>query len=220
MSTTPRAVVRHAVVPCIRDVELLPIGGVPMLEWVVRECAASGTSDLLIVAPKDLGAIRSLIAPRVGSPGFPLRIEFEDTAPTFAEALAKGRAFAGDAPLAIANPTHLFIGDAPGLAQVVETYYRTGKNVAGVVGYFAGDEVELNPVIDHVVGRYLIAPLTKVEGLDEIELVRTLVGARCMIGRRMRGQFMDVGLSTGRADANRATIRPPRPSTPTGRIVE
>jgi hypothetical protein len=220
MSTSPRAVVRHAVIPCIRGVELLPIGGVPMLEWVVRECAASGTSDLLIVTSADMDAIRSLVAPRVGSPGFPLRIDFEEASPTFGDALARGRAFAGDAPLAVANPTHLFIGDAPGLSQVVETYYRTGKNVAGVVGHFATDEVDLQPVLDHVVGRYLIAPLTTVESQDEMGLVTTLVAAHCMIGRRMRGQFMDVALSTGRADANRATIRPPRPSTPTGRIVE
>ena len=53
MAATPRATVRHAVIPCIGQVELLPIGGVPMVEWVVRECAASGTSDLGIVTGKE-----------------------------------------------------------------------------------------------------------------------------------------------------------------------
>jgi UTP-glucose-1-phosphate uridylyltransferase len=223
MAATPRASVRHAIIPCLGSSELLPIGGVPMLEWVVRECAASGTSDLGVITHHDLDAIRSLIAPRVASPGFPLRIEFFESGPTFAEALERGHAFAGDAPLGIAMPTHLFVGDAPGLSQVVETYYRTGKNVAGVVGYFATDEVELAPVADHVVGRYLIAPHAWTAlgaGLDERGVVDALVAAHCMIGRRMRGQFLDVGTPDGRADATRVTIRPPRPSAPTGRIVE
>jgi UTP-glucose-1-phosphate uridylyltransferase len=222
MSSTPRATVRHAIIPCIGGVELLPIGGVPMIEWVVRECAASGTSDLGIVTENDLDAIRSLIAPRVGSPGFPLRIEFMQ-AETFADVLARGREFAGEAPLGVAMPTHLFVGDAPGLAQVVETYYRTGKNVAGIVGNFSTDEVEVAHLLDHVVGRYLLAPMAW-DAIGDVQnetaMVRALVDAHCMIGRRMRGQFLDVTFPEGRADASRFALRPPRPSTPTGRIVE
>jgi UTP-glucose-1-phosphate uridylyltransferase len=225
MSASPRATVRHAIIPCLNQIELLPVGGVPILEWIVRECAASGTSELLIVTPTDLDSIRSLIAPRVGSPGFPLRITFSETAPTFADVLAHGHAFAGDAPLGLAMPANLFIGDAPGLSQVVETYYRTGKNVAGVVGHFATDEVDLRSAIDHVVGRYLIAPRAwAVIGgradVDEARMIEALLDAHCIIGRRMRGQFLDVGRPEGRADATRVTIRPPRPSAPTGRIDE
>jgi UTP-glucose-1-phosphate uridylyltransferase len=220
MTASPRAAVRHAIIPCLHQVELLPIGGVPMLEWVVRECAASGTSDLLIVTTSDLDAIRSLIAPRVGSPGFPLRIEFAEIAPAFGDALAHGHAFAGDAPLGVALPTNLFIGDAPGLSQVVETYYRTGKNVAGVVGDFSTDEVDLAPVLDHVVGRYLVSPQTWPADITEAGMVSALLAEQCIVGRRMRGQFFDVGRPEGRADANRVTIRPPRPSAPTGRIDE
>ena len=190
-----------------------------MLEWVVRECAASGTSELAIVTCSDLDAMRSLIAPRVGSPGFPLRIEFIEGPPSFADSLAKGRAFAGESPLGVAMPTHLFVGDAPGLAQVVETYYRTGKNVVGVVGDFATDEVELAPVLDQVVGRYLLADVNVGADLDEAALLRALVEAHCVIGRRMRGQFLDVTFPEGRADAGRFGLRPPRPSTPTGRIL-
>jgi len=222
MTATPRATVRHALIPCIGEVELLPIGGVPMLEWVVRECAASGTSDLGIVTGKDLNAIRSLIAPRVGSPGFPLRIEFM-TGETFGDALDRGREFAGEAPLGIAMPTHLFVGDAPGLAQVVETYYRTGKNVAGVVGDFSTDEVDLAPVVQQVVGRYLLAPHAWTvigDSGDESSMVEALITAHCIIGRRMRGQFLDVTFPEGRAEAGRFALRPPRPSTPTGRIAE
>jgi NDP-sugar pyrophosphorylase family protein len=220
MSSSPRATVRHAVIPCLDNVELLPIGGVPMLEWVVRECAASGTSDLLIVTCEDLDAIRSLIAPRVGSPGFPLQIEFSQGPTSFAEAIAAGRAFADQSPLGVALPTNLFVGDAPGLAQVVETYYRTGKNVAGVVGDFATDEVELAPALDRVVGRFLLANSEIGAGLDEQSLLHALVQAGCVIGRRMRGQFLDVTFPEGREEASRFALRPPRPSTPTGRILE
>jgi hypothetical protein len=220
MSSTPRAAVRHAVIPCLDRVELLPIGGVPMLEWVVRECAASGTSDLLIATCFDLDSMRSLIAPRAGSPGFPLRVEFVECAPHFAEAIAAGHGFAGEAPLGVALPTNLFVGDAPGLAQVVETYYRTGKNVAGVVGDFATDEVELEPVMDQVVGRLLLTDASIGQGLDEADLLRLLVTRHCIIGRRMRGQYLDVTFPDGRAEAGRFALRPPRPSTPTGRIVD
>ncbi len=221
MSSTPRATVRHAVIPCLDQVELLPIGGVPMLEWVVRECAASGTSDLLIATCADLDAIRSLIAPRVGSPGFPLRVEFVESAPRFADAIAAGHTFAGEAPLGVALPTNLFVGDAPGLAQVVETYYRTGKNVAGVVGGdFSTDEVELEPVLDQVVGRFLFTDAAIGHGLDEADLLRVLVTRHCIIGRRMRGQYLDVTFPDGRAEAGRFALSPPRPSTPTGRILD
>ena len=220
MSSTPRATVRHAVIPCLDQVELLPIGGVPMLEWVVRECAASGTSDLLIATCSNLDAIRSLIAPRVGSPGFPLRVEFVESAPNFADAIAAAHTFAGESPLGVAMPTNLFVGDAPGLTQVVETYYRTGKNVAGVVGDFSTDEVELEPVLDQVVGRFLLTDTGVGHGLDEADLLRVLVTRQCIIGRRMRGQYLDVTFPDGRAEAGRFALRPPRPSTPTGRILD
>jgi len=220
MSSTPRATVRHAVIACLEQVELLPIGGVPMLEWVVRECAASGTSDLLIVTCAELDAIRSLIAPRVGSPGFPLRIEFVESTPRVGDALTAGRAFAAGAPFGFCQPTHLFVGDAPGLAQVVESYYRTGKNVAGIIGDFATDEVDLDPVTQQIAGRFVIANPETAAGLSETDLLTTWVTRKCAIARRMRGQYLDVALPAGRADAGRFGLRPPRPSTPTGRIVD
>jgi len=55
---------------------------------------------------------------------------------------------------------------------------------------------------------------------DESSMVEALVHAHCIIGRRMRGQFLDVTFPEGRAEAGRFALRPPRPSTPTGRIVE
>ncbi len=249
MSSTPRAAVRHAVIPCggrnasmrsLTDggavggaVEVLPIAGVPMIEWVVRECAASGTSDLLIVTRSD--TIRERVAPRAGTPGFPLRIEFASytgTPGTLADALAVARTFAGDplAPIGVAIPTNLFIGDAPGLAQVVESYYRSGHSVVGIVGDAAGDEIDLAPTLPAMagmigmVGRYLIGPSAwdvlqaHPTARDDRAVLRALLEANALIGRRMRGQFLDMGSPSGYTAANRATIRPPRHSAPTGRI--
>src|SRR5271156_5677410 len=109
MSSAPRATVRHALIPCggrgtrmhavagAAPKELLPIAGVSLVEWVARECAASGASELLVVTASGKEAIRERLAPHTGSPGFPVRIEFvEQPDPTgLMDAVRLGRAFAG-----------------------------------------------------------------------------------------------------------------------------
>jgi NDP-sugar pyrophosphorylase family protein len=230
MSSAPRATVRHAVIPCTRQdgVELLPVAGVPIVEWIARECAASGTSELLVVTGP-ASTLRDRLAPHVGSPGFPLRIEFASlpAVPSFGDAIRLGMRFANDGPLGVAEPTNLFVGDAPGLAQVVESYYRTGRNIVGVVGANPrvseesrgtsnGDEVEIGPTLEHAVGRYVFTEAP--DGHDRATILRGLLDAGRLVGRRMRGEFLDVSTPAGFESANRVTIRPPRPSAPTGRI--
>jgi len=70
-----------------------------------------------------------------------MRIEFveQPIAAGLMDAVRLGRDFAGHAPLAVALPDNLFVGDAPGLAQVIESYYRTGLNVVAVVELFLAD---------------------------------------------------------------------------------
>jgi UTP--glucose-1-phosphate uridylyltransferase len=278
MSTTPRAAVRHALIPCggrgtrMQAVthgapkELLPIAGVPLIEWIARECAASGTIELLVVTAPGKQAIRERLAPHAGTPGFPVHIEFvEQPAPRgLADAIRLGRAFAGGAPLAVALPDNLFVGDAPGLSQVVETYYRTGLNVVAVVdvrradagrrgataiypGTAHGDEFQITSIPDkgprHAtfdtgdaasavtgVGRYLFTDevwsvidavertLPPEAEVDDIPVLQQLLAAHRLIGRRMRGQFLDVGLPAGYAEAARLIGRPPRLSAPTGQL--
>src|ERR1700733_13139825 len=126
MSSAPRATVRHALIPCggrgtrMRAVsgaapkELLSVAGVSLVEWVARECAASGASELLVVTAPGKDAIRERLAPHTGSP---VRIEFveQPTAAGLMDAVRLGRTFAGHAPLAVALPDNLFVGDAPGM---------------------------------------------------------------------------------------------------------
>lgn len=271
MSSAPRATVRHALIPCgglgtrMRAIagatpkELLPIGGMSLVEWVARECAASGASELLIVTAPGKDAIRERLAPHTGSPGFPVRIEFiEQPEPVgLMDAVRLGRAFSSSGPLAVALPDNLFVGDAPGLAQVIETYYRTGKNIVGVVpmlpqatdtarrgatapfaGSLHGDEFDITGIgtkgaagAFSGIGRFVFtdevwaaidavaAALKPGTELDDIPVLQHLLAAHRLVGRRMRGQFLDVGLPAGYEEATRIIRRPPRPSAPTGELA-
>lgn len=127
--------------------ELLPVAGVPVLERVVRECAASGITDLLIVIAPDKEAIVDHVDRIAGAPGLPTRIAFavQREPRGLADAIRHGRAFAGGTPLAVALPDNLFIGAAPGLAQVAETFALTGKSVVAVVEIFADEAARRGP---------------------------------------------------------------------------
>jgi UTP--glucose-1-phosphate uridylyltransferase len=272
MSSAPRATVRHALIPCggrgirMRDIagaapkELLPIAGVSLVEWVARECAASGASELLVVTAPGKDAIRERLTPHTGSPGFPVRIEFveQPAAAGLMDAVRLGRTFAGGAPLAVALPDNLFVGDAPGMYQVIETYYRTGKNVVGVVelspadasrrgatapfegAMHHGDEFAITAIGSkgrdpHAkytgIGRFVFTDevwgvidavgdaLPQGTELDDIPVLQQLLANDRLVGRRMRGQFLDVGLPAGYEEATRIIRRPPRPSAPTGELA-
>jgi UTP--glucose-1-phosphate uridylyltransferase len=229
--------------------ELLRAGGLAVVEWVARECAASGIGDVLVVIAPGKESIAHLLAARAGSPGYPVRIEFvvQPTPRGLADAIRLGRTMVGDLPIAVALPDNLFLGDAPGLAQVIETYYRTGKNVVAVVEVHArdaerygptaaypgrprGDQFDIDAVPDKTggagifdaggaqssytgVGRYVFtsdvwAVIDEVEHtvprgmeVDDIPVLQRLLAARHLVGCRMRGDFLDVGLPAGYADA-------------------
>lgn len=241
--------------------ELLPIAGVSLIEWVARECAASGASELLVVTAPGKDGIRERLAPHTGSPGFPVRIEFveQPTPAGLMDAVRLGHNFSGGAPLAVALPDNLFVGDAPGMAQVIETYYRSGKNVVGVVEMLAaeaahrgatapfrgtlqhGDEFAITAIGDKAapatpgaytgVGRFVFTDevwgiidtvasvLPSDSELDDIPVLQRLLAVSRLVGRRIRGQFLDVGLPEGYEEATRVIRRPPRPSAPTGELA-
>jgi UTP--glucose-1-phosphate uridylyltransferase len=143
---TPRFV-RRAIMPCggrgtrMRALtggapkELLPVGGMPLVEHVARECGASGIDELLVIVAPEKEAIAAHLAPLAGAPGMPRRVAFveQHDARGLADAIRLGRAFADDAPIAVALPDNLFVGDAPGVAQVADSYARTGRHVVAVV---------------------------------------------------------------------------------------
>ena len=229
--------------------EMVPVAGIPVLHRVARECAASGVTDLLVVIAPGKEAIPESLAPLAGSDGMPRRIEFvvQMEARGLADAIRIGQGFAGAGPLAVALPDNLFLGDAPGLAQVIECYARHRTSVVSVVeiqeidaerrgptpvlpGRLEGDDFHIEripskgskdarfdtqgaPSAFTGVGRYVFTPdvwdaideterdLAPGAELDDVPVMQRLLAGGRLIGRRIRGRFLDVGLPQGHAEA-------------------
>ena len=130
--------VTRAVIPCagagtrMRGItgaapkELLPVGGMPALEHVLRECATSGVTQAMIVVSPGKEAVVAWAQTHAGLEGFPKTIVFAEqkTPLGLADAIARSRDFANGEPLGVALPSHLFRGELPALAQVVNTYRK------------------------------------------------------------------------------------------------
>lgn len=256
--------VRRSIVPCggrgtrmraiagDRPKELLPVGGMPLVEHAARECAASGIDELLVIVAPGKDAIGDHLAPLAGAPGMPRRIAFVEQrdARGLADAIRLGRAFADGAPVAVVLPDNLFVGDAPGVAQVADAYARTGRHVVAVAevraedaarrgatsalrGTVDGDLFEIAHLPDKGasdarfdtggapsaftgVGRYVLRPdafdaIDAVERalppgaeLDDVPLLQALLARGTLVGRVMRGRFLDAGLPAGYAEARAA----------------
>ncbi|NUR18892.1 MAG: NTP transferase domain-containing protein [Gemmatimonadaceae bacterium] len=116
--------------------ELVPVAGVPVVERVARECAASGITDLLVVIAPGKEEIQHRLAPLAGQRGMPARIEFivQREARGLMDAVRLGREFADDGPMAIALPDNLFLSETPALRQVLDDAIATGKSAVSIVG--------------------------------------------------------------------------------------
>lgn len=253
--------VRRAIVPCggrgtrMRAVagdapkELLPVGGIPLVEHVARECAAAAIDELLVIVAPGKDAIADHLAPLAGAAGMPRRIAFieQPDARGLADAVRLGRAFADEAPVVVALPDNLFVGAAPGVAQVADAYARSGMHVVAVAEIRAVDAARrgatsaLRGTVDgdlfaiaHLpskggrdarfdtggapsaftgVGRYVLRPdafdaidavertLAPGAELDDVPVLQRLLAQGTLIGRVMRGRFLDAGLPEGYAEA-------------------
>jgi UTP--glucose-1-phosphate uridylyltransferase len=145
--------VRRAVIPCGgkgtrmrgltggRPKELIDVAGEPLLVHVLRECAASGANEVLIVTAPGKEEIERTVGGLRGSPGMPRTIDFvmQHEARGLADAIRLGRDFAGNDPLGVALPDNLFVDGQPALGQVAETHARTGKSVVAIVEISAAD---------------------------------------------------------------------------------
>lgn len=127
--------------------ELLPIGGVPLVLRVMEECAASGIDEVLIVSAPGKNDLDSVVRSAAGSEGMPTKVEvvIQEEPRGLADAIRLGRFFAQGAPLAVALPDNLFIGDAPGLSQLIDVYQRTGKGVVAIVKLTAANKDRYGP---------------------------------------------------------------------------
>ena len=127
--------------------ELLPIGGVPLVLRVMEECAASGITEVLVVSAPGKSDLDDAVLSAAGSSGMPAKVEVvvQEEAHGLADAIRLGRFFAHSAPLAVALPDNLFIGDAPGLSQLIAVYQRTGKSVVAIVKLTAANRDRYGP---------------------------------------------------------------------------
>jgi glucose-1-phosphate thymidylyltransferase len=261
--------VSRAIIPCggkgtrMRSIagdmpkELLPIAGEPVLGHVLRECARSGIADVLVVVSPGKDAIDAYVREAAGGSGMPSRIETAiQTRPHgLADAVRVGRAFAGSEPVAVALPDNLFVDTSqPAVAQVIETFVRSRRNVVGVTeitadiastrgptpvypGTRRGDDFEIQSIpskgahgstfsLDGArsamtgVGRYVFLreafdlidaverTLAPGQELDDIPVMQSMLERGTLMGRVLRGTFLDVGLPEGYREANeRAAIR-------------
>jgi UTP-glucose-1-phosphate uridylyltransferase len=231
--------------------ELLLVRGVPVVYHVLRECAASGMDEVLVVVSPDKEAVlRECVAPVAGTAGFPRTIAFavQHEARGLADAIRLGRDFTADGPVAVALPDNLFVSEVPALAQVVETYMYAQCNVVAMVeilaeeavrrgataayaGWHEGDVFHITCIPDKGartetfntggaasaftgVGRYVFLPevfevidlveqtLPPDAELDDIPVMQHLLRHGRLVGRRIRGSFLDVGLPSGYTEAN------------------
>lgn len=127
--------------------ELLPLGGTPILQHVLGECARSGITSVLIVVSPNKSAVVDFAAPLAGRAGMPQRIEFavQQEPHGLADAIRCGATFAAREPFAVALPDNLFIGTEPAVAQVISAFATTGQNVVGVTEVFASDAARRGP---------------------------------------------------------------------------
>ena len=127
--------------------ELLPIAGTPLLHWVLRECASSGMSEVMVVISPGKEDVADTARAVAGTPGMPARIEvgFQTAPRGLADAIRVGRQFAADSTFAVALPDNLFVGAHPALAQVAAVHGDTGKNVVAMVELFQRDADRYGP---------------------------------------------------------------------------
>jgi UTP--glucose-1-phosphate uridylyltransferase len=127
--------------------ELLPIGGKPQVLRVMEECAASGIDEVLIVSAPGKADLEHTVREVAGSHGMPTKVDVvvQGNPRGLADAIRLGRNFARQSPMAVALPDNLFIGDAPALAQLIEVYGMTGKNVVAIVELTAANRDKYGP---------------------------------------------------------------------------
>jgi len=121
--------------------ELVPVAGVPAIEWVLRECAASGIDEVLVVTAPGKSVLDLHVLSLAGAAACPgsIRVIVQQTPRGLADAIRLGRSFAGGAPLAVALPDNLFVGAEPALAQVIDSAVRLATNVVAVTEIAAAD---------------------------------------------------------------------------------
>lgn len=230
--------------------ELIPVAGCPAIDWILRECAASGIREVLIVTAPGKERLAEHVHRVAGTPGMPERCELlvQHEPRGLADAIRLGRDFAAREPLAVALPDNIFVAQQPALRQVMATYERTRQHVVAIVEIHAAEAERRGPTpvlrgtlrdddfhLEHIpdkgdrratfdaqgaeraftaVGRYAFTPdvfatIDQVEQtlppgaeLDDVPVMQRLLASGALVGRRIAGRFLDIGLPLGYAEAN------------------
>jgi UTP--glucose-1-phosphate uridylyltransferase len=127
--------------------ELLPIAGVPLVLRVMEECAASGAREVLIVSAPGKDDLNETVLAAAGRPRMPERVQIvtQENPRGLADAIRLGRDFAKSDTFGVALPDNLFLGDEPGLTQLIKVHERTGKNVVAIVELTAANRDRYGP---------------------------------------------------------------------------
>jgi UTP-glucose-1-phosphate uridylyltransferase len=127
--------------------ELLPVAGLPAVFWVMRECAATGVKEVLIVSAPGKQDLDDVVKSAAGGEGMPERVHVvTQTKPRgLADAIRLGRDFAGRDVFGVALPDNLFVGGAPALQQLFAVHKATKKNVVAIVELTAKNRDKYGP---------------------------------------------------------------------------
>lgn len=114
--------------------ELLPIGNVPIIDYILQECSLSGMEEIIFVLSDNKSNLFNYLY-KTQNIGFKkdLRFCFVPQIPTYgtASAVLSCESILKNEDFAVVFPDELYFDDAPALLQLCEKYYENGKSVLG-----------------------------------------------------------------------------------------
>lgn len=156
--------------------EMLPIGGRPMISYVVQEAAFSGLEELYIIINESKDSLRRYLESEEGSQDSSLpRLTFVDQPMPAGsgDAIYQARELIGDEPFALMMPDFVFFGDPPALQQLIPLHEQCGCDIVGLlplqgkeaegfgnVGIVQGEEGEPGVVAIRSLSPKVSAPFT------------------------------------------------------------
>jgi len=156
--------------------EMLPIGGRPMISYVIQEAALSGLKELYIVINKRKDPLRRYLESEDvkrdiredhGQNIPRLRLTFIDQ-PTPAgsgDAIYRANELIGDEPFTLMMPDFVFFGDIPALKQLIPLYEQCGCDIVGLLP-LQGKEAEAFGNVGIVQGKEKEARVVAIRSLS------------------------------------------------------
>jgi UTP--glucose-1-phosphate uridylyltransferase len=111
--------------------ELLPLGNVPAIEYVVREALAAGCSDMVMIS----GARKNALNDYFEKADLPANFSYipQVNPKGTGHAIALAETVIKEDFFGVVYPDDLFIGDNPGIGQLIEIAKKENASVVGVI---------------------------------------------------------------------------------------